>query len=130
LSKNSSDEFIDRAIIATLKALDGPRGGTLAMTIARRIDLLRLRRDRSHRSLSKGRKAIIESEEAWLGPALLKAAENGTLGDIADALKYIRRDGDEIFSPGRHNVLEAYVHLLNFGAPPPTLRQVVTRLKE
>jgi hypothetical protein len=115
--------FIKRAITAGLKALDGPRGGTRAQMIAGRIDWLR--RDRSDPSASK---AIIEDEESWLAPALLKAAENGTLGEIADALKNLRKDG-EIFNRGRYNVLRAYISLLNFGGPPPTLRKVVTRLK-
>jgi hypothetical protein len=121
-------DFVWRAIDATLKALDGPRGGTAAMTIARRID--GLRSGSSDSSLSEGHKAMIESGEAWLGPALLEAAENGTLGEIADALKNLRRDGDEVFDRGRYNVLKAYVALLNFGEPPPTLRQVATRLKQ
>jgi len=117
-------DFITRAIIAWLKASGGPRVGTRAHMIAGRIDFLR--RDRSDPSASK---ELIEAEEAWLAPALLKAAENGTLGEIADALKNLRKDGDPIFNPGRYNVLRAYVTQLNWGGPPPTLRRVVTRLK-
>lgn len=116
--------FQKRAINAVLKALDGPRGGTRAQMIARRIECLC-----HQRSDPVKFKYFIEDEEAWLAPALLKAAENGTLGEIADALKNLRKDG-EIFNPGRYNVLSAYVGLLDWGGPPPTLRKLVRRLEE
>jgi len=72
-------------------------------------------------------KSFVKSEAAWLAPALLEAAESGSLSEIARLLDRWRRDG-RIANRGRHRVIVAYVNVIEREKRPPLVGELLRQL--
>ena len=72
------------------------------------------------------RKILIEHVTGWLGPALLEAAEQGRLSDIARILD--RRRLDPIANRGHYRVIVAYMNILNREKRPPVIGELLRQL--
>ncbi len=97
-----------------------------AYTLASRIESLRKTRTSNLSPAFKS--ALIRDEESWLGPEILKAAEDGKLAEVAKAMQMLPRDGDPLFLASRARVLRAYCDRLDAGGLP-TVREVVRALE-
>jgi hypothetical protein len=76
----------------------------------------------------ENRKFYITDEEAWLGPALLEAAEQGRLLEVAQLLARSRASGGETFNPSQLGVTVEYLSLFWKNQRPPSIGELLEKL--
>jgi hypothetical protein len=109
---------------AMVRALDGPNFKSTSVSLARRV--WRLKAIREHRKFSAQTKRwFMEYEEPRIKTALLEAAENGTLGEVAIAQKRLRTTPDT----GQLNVINAYTAVLNREERAPLVSELKKQLE-
>jgi hypothetical protein len=131
ISADDSDDIRklkERCISAMLQAARGRVKNESSAVLAARISHLSAVRQGRGRVWSPAeRKAFIKAEAEWLGPALLQAAEQWTLAEVADLLDQKRNNGP-LANKDHHRVLAAYSILLALRKRPPFIAELLKQL--
>jgi hypothetical protein len=131
IDPSDSDEMRElkhRCLVALCRASCGRVDNWFAALLAADIDLLHeVRQDEGHLWSPIERKAYIKDTVASLALALLRAAEQGMLPEIARLLDRFRGDGAPA-NPGQHRIIKAYINALVRENRPPIIGDLLRQL--
>jgi hypothetical protein len=118
----------ERCVAAMRRAVKGRVKNESNAKLAARIShFAAVRKDRGRVWPPAERKTFIKSEAASLGPALLQAAAQGTLAEVAELLDRKRHNGP-VANADHYRVLAAYSIVLGLKHRPPFIAELLEQL--